>query len=122
MTLPTIPMQLVLCAIALPAAWLLVERATHGRRRSGSNVDSTLPEIEFTPERVTCLSDHCGIEAGSVVSVKSVARHGAAWTVNLKPQASGAPAFDITIWRTQIDKEVFRRLAVLIAWHAEKPA
>lgn len=117
MTVPTIPMQLVLCAIALPAAWLLVER-----RRSGSNVDSTLPEIEFTPERVTCLSDHCGIEAGSVVSVKSVARHGAAWTVKLKSQSSGAPVFEITIWRTQIDKEMFRRLAVLIAWHAEKPA
>jgi|GEM_PF-4529333 len=122
MTVPTMLVQLVLFAIALPAIWLLIERATHGRRGSDSKLDSTLPEIEFTPERVTCLVQQRGVAAGSALSVESVARHGAAWTVKLKPQSSGAPVFDITIWRTQIDKEMFRRLAVLIAWHAEKPA
>lgn len=121
MTVPTMLVQLVLFVLTLPAIWLLIERVAYWRRGSGSDCGLTSPTIEFTPERVTCLSDHHGLEAGSVVSVETVSRHGGAWTVKLKPQSGGTPAFDITIWRTKIDKEMFRKLAVLIAWHAEKP-
>ena len=121
-TAPSIPLQLILFAIALPATWLVIERVTYWPPGSGSDCGSTIPTIEFTPKRVTCLSGHRGLEAGSVLSVEAVSRYGGAWTVKLRPQSGGAPAFDITIWRTQIDKEMFRRLAVLIAWHAEKTA
>ena len=102
---------LILFVLALPLAWFWRTRAD----TSKASANERITELEFSPEHI-CFS---GPSPAASLSVLKVSRQFGALTVKLKPQGD-KPPFSVTIWRANLSESVFRKLSVLIAWHAQR--
>ena len=74
--------------------------------------------LEFSAEQIRWVEQSQTMP----LSVIDVSRHLGSLTVKLQPQEKGKASFSITIWRASVGEQLFRKLSVLIAWHAQRLA
>jgi len=110
----SVALQFVVFLVALPLVWLWRNRVAVNK----ATQNKAITEIEFTPEQIRCL----GQPMAARLSVVEVSRQLGALTVKLQPHLEGKASFSITIWRANLNEQVFRKLSVLLAWHAQRSA
>jgi len=110
----SIVLQFAVFLVALPLVWFWCKRIAVNK----ATEDRVPTEIEFTPDHIRCL----GQSMAGPLSVVEVSRQLGALTVKLQSQLEGKASFSITIWRANLNEQIFRKLSVLVAWHAQRSA